>query len=504
MNLRTRHSFGQAATGSARTKRSKVLAPLRRMAALVGPGIPTFAVRDGTYGALRVSGLARLAARLMRAGVLAGLIAAWVLVAAAVQVPAAAADTAYSVGTFDVGHTVKRIVVPGSALCPPDSTPPCRTVDVHLWYPADGVGHAPKAVYRSRLWGDDRVLPLGWAPLSWQVESQIAREGADIYPDGGAFPVIMFSHGNLNDPIDYAYTLELIASAGFVVAAPQQVDNSQDDVRIDYVNAEASRLAGTPTTLIPCNDGGPSPCSTRTTVLQSMQDRVRDISYTLDNLPDWFGDRVDMARVGVMGHSRGTVTALTAAGGSTTWAIEPEPRVKKVMGLAIGALTITNKVNLTNVTVPTLLVAGEDDQTAPQSISEFALAQIASQAMPPETALVSIPDAVHRSFDSTYCDQTQAAGAIAQANADALLDRQTVTGIVAPGTTGQGTSGRATDFCNLKTFINPVDIRPLVESITNPPFDFGTQHVPITGLTTNDVKDQVAGLAATFFGEKLN
>ena len=39
----------------------------------------------------------------------------------------------------------------------------------------------------------------------------------------------------MNDPIDYAYTLELIASEGFVVAAPYHVNNTQDDVRIDYI-----------------------------------------------------------------------------------------------------------------------------------------------------------------------------------------------------------------------------------------------------------------------------
>ena len=43
----------------------------------------------------------------------------------------------------------------------------------------------------------------------------------------------------MNDPIDYAHTLELIAAAGFVVAAPYHVNNTQDDVRIDYINQQA-------------------------------------------------------------------------------------------------------------------------------------------------------------------------------------------------------------------------------------------------------------------------
>jgi predicted dienelactone hydrolase len=397
-----------------------------------------------------------------------------------------------------------------------------RQVEVDLWYPADGVGHFPKAEYSSHLL--DPNLPAGAACSSstvcaglaptWQVESQVAREGAPIYPDGGAFPVIVFSHGNQNDPIDYAYTLELIASAGFVVAAPQHVGNSQDDVRIDDVNA-LLKQAGQPP--IPCNDGEPGPC-TRVSPVQSMQNRALDISAVIDALPGWFGDRVDMARVGVMGHSRGTLTALTAAGGSTTWSIcadrvvvsppcsgTPDPRVKAVMGLEIGSQSLTSSINLANVTVPTLLLSGTLDQLSPTTISQFALGQIPANT---DKNLILVQNAEHATFYSTYCDEVQAAGA--QVDQETLasgqanpLDLQTVTQIVAPGEPpGSGLVGNAMEFCNPKTFTNPVDIRPLVDTIT--PFNFETQHVPTTGLESNDVAEQVARLAAAFFGGTLN
>jgi predicted dienelactone hydrolase len=395
---------------------------------------------------------------------------------------------------LDVGHTVKRIGVPGS------TAGELRQVDVHLWYPADeeGLRERGKTEYASRLWGDTR-LPQGWVPLSWTVQAEIAREGAAIDPNGAAFPVIVFSHGATNDPIDYAHTLELIASVGFVVAAPQHVNNSQDDVRIDYVNAQAG------TTLIPCNDGLPSPCSRGGNVPRSMRDRARDISYVLDALPTWFHERVDLSRAGVMGHSRGTVTALAAAGGSTFWGIPAEPRVKAVMGLAIGTQTITERVDLAKVTVPTLLVAGTLDETSPPAVSQFAFENISST----DKALVSIENARHRSFDSTYCDQTQAAGAIAQVfdeedgvdlTPPAMLDLHTVNGIVAPGGPAV-TSGRATEYCHRETFTKPVDIQPLVTALTG--FDFETQKVPTTGLETDEVKEQVEELAVTFFARVL-
>jgi predicted dienelactone hydrolase len=416
----------------------------------------------------------------------------------------AAAATSGPATDHPVGHTVKSITVPGSALGEP------RKVDVHLWYPADpqDFTDAPKAVYTSALHG--RPLPPPWEPLSWTVQAEIARKNAAIDPNGPAFPVIVFSHGNQNDPIDYAHTLELIASAGFVVAAPSHVNNTQDDVRIDSINAQAGY------DVFKCNDKRPPPCS-RLNVPFSIADRVRDISAVLDKLPQWLGDRVDVSRAGVLGHSRGTVTALAAAGGSAPWSpppttncqlpqpagnlcwpLAPDPRVKAVIGLAIGAPAITRGVNLAGVTVPTLLVAGSLDRTSSPTVSQFAFDQITSA----EKALVTIRNATHRSFDSTYCDQTQAAGAIAQHNPFAFLDRHTITGIVVAPTAPL--SGKAMDYCTFATFTDPTDIRPLIADLTEPDFIVTADSVPTTGLDTDTVKQTVVNeLAVPFFGQAL-
>lgn len=433
------------------------------------------------------------------------------------------ADTSAGLaGDLRVGHKVERIIVPGSFQGEP------RQVDVHLWYPADhqGLADLPKSVYSSALHGEPLPAVCGplhdvaCDPLSWTVEAEIGREDAAIDPDGQAFPVIVFSHGSVNNPIDYAHTLELIAGAGFVVAAPSHVNNTQDDVRIDFINT-LNTQAGLP--LLACDDGRPpdSPpagCS-RSNVPFSMTDRVRDISKVLDELPKWFGDRVDTTRAGVLGHSRGTATALAAAGGSASWSpdancqpggpppfpcwpsgfpapatagLEAEPRVKAIMGMAIAAQRITRGVNLANVTVPALLVAAELDQASPQAVSEFAFEEIAST----EKALVSIDNAVHRSFDSTYCDQTQAAGAIAQANPLAILDLHTVRGTLA-----FTPSGQAIDYCPFSTFTNPADIRPLVASLTG--FNVAADNVPRSGPDTDEVKHGMKELAVNFFGTVL-
>src|SRR5689334_5353182 len=112
-----------------------------------------------------------------------------------------------------VGHRVENLVVPGSTLCADPPAPSCaekRQVKVHLWYPANQkeFSAAPATVYRSALFGL-AVIPQ-WTPLGWQVQAEIARETDAIATGGKPLPVIVFSHGSTNDPIDYAHTLEQI------------------------------------------------------------------------------------------------------------------------------------------------------------------------------------------------------------------------------------------------------------------------------------------------------
>ena len=94
------------------------------------------------------------------------------------------------------------------------------------------------------------------------------------------------------------------------------------------------------------------------------------------------------------------------------------------MGLAIAAPNITFGADVANVKVPTLLVAGGSDETSPQSISEAAFDQISTE----DKAFVPIPKAEHRSFDSTYCDQVQAAGTDLDKDGDGDLSELDKTG----------------------------------------------------------------------------
>jgi hypothetical protein len=207
------------------------------------------------------------------------------------------------------------------------------------------------------------------------------------------------------------------------------------------------------------------------------------------------------------------------------------------MGMAIGALPIVNSVNLAGVTVPTLLVNAEKDRnTVPaNTIAAYDLIPATT-----EKTRVEVMGAVHRSFDSTYCAQMQAAGAAfdtdhngtvsaAEAASTSMpLDRWNL-GLIGASFPGF-ISGKAVHYCSAATFTTPVNIKRLVAATPNAEYgcpDAGTDTTcgwipattgpaaqagvcasaittpPCTGTDTDQVKEQMVALAVDFFKTKL-
>jgi len=222
------------------------------------------------------------------------------------------ADEPDQLGKFPVGHATVQISL---AIGLNKSLP----IDVEVWYPANkkDFNAAPATVYRSRLYGVP-LIPARWDPLSWQITSRVAKEDVQIKARGRAFPLVIFSHGAGSSPLDYIPTLEHLASHGYVVAAPWHTGNSQDDNLTGFINRQAGWTTPGQPQLLPCFDGDPMPCADN--VVQTVvTNRVRDLRAIADELPSLFGGRVDVERLGVMGHSAGSILAVLAAGGSTPW-----------------------------------------------------------------------------------------------------------------------------------------------------------------------------------------
>jgi hypothetical protein len=232
-----------------------------------------------------------------------------------------------------------------------------------------------------------------------------------------------------------------------------------------------------------------------------MIDRVKDVGAVYDALPVWFGPRVDMERVGIMGHSRGSITSLTIGGGSDAWHISPNPRFKAIMGLSTGLKIITANVAAGQITAPTLLVEGTRDQTEFIQASQAIVTIINNNPKAIDKyPLITIAGAFHRSFDSALCAQMQSSASIAQANSAALLDLNTAQF----NTVMNLPNGVAMDYCPYDAFINPTNVTQFIYSLTSNKFLPSPANVPRSGVTGSAVKDQVVSLAVSFFGQELN
>jgi hypothetical protein len=165
--------------------------------------------------------------------------------------------------------------------------------------------------------------------------------------------------------------------------------------------------------------------------------------------------------------------------------------VDTIMMMAIAVRTATFAQNLGNIGIPSLFVAGKNDRNTPMSISVDAFNVIPSE----QKALVILDRGEHAVFSTARCAQMQAAGAIFQAEPRAIGEQLAFEDIVL-----NPNSGTPIDYCLFDSFVNPVDIRPLVKSVTR--FDVTADNVPRM-LDTVTAMRLVLELANTFFDAVL-
>jgi predicted dienelactone hydrolase len=206
----------------------------------------------------------------------------------------------------------------------------------------------------------DYVLPTGKAIPHMQRGSE-----APLLADPTTrFPLLLFSHGYGGSPIsgDYVDVLLVLASFGYVVAAPFHGDPRFSELRLDNLNDFFYLLTH-------LQDF---------TAMQAL--RPLSMSATIDLLlsdPQWSG-HLDAAKIGGFGASQGGETLLLMAGAGLTksiglsWSkVTNDTRLKAAVGYVpyfgqpVFPAFGRDQHGLDGVALPYLAISGTADTTAP-------------------------------------------------------------------------------------------------------------------------------------------
>lgn len=302
-----------------------------------------------------------------------------------------------TLGEHPVGVTTIEVDDPGRA----------RHLTVEVWYPAARASTAPPSVYE--------VEALGMT-----VARLASAAGAhrDVAPDRaeGPLPVVLFSHGRGSTRFANVGLSEVLASHGYLVAAPDHPGHTIDD---DLAGIDDEARA------------------------ESAFDRPLDLSRVLDDLVSRsehddprFGGLVDAGRVAVAGHSFGGLAALGMSGarfdtvrqereckeGVDDWRCLAagvfgeapyryrDPRVKATLLIAPAGFDLYRDDGVARVDSPTLVVGGRLDQNT----SYAAFSRPTFDALTSPRFLLDLPEAGHLTA-TDLCELIGSMGPLAKA-----------------------------------------------------------------------------------------
>lgn len=289
--------------------------------------------------------------------------------AALSDAPALAARGPYKVGTTNLRLTHKD--QPDlMGINPVTGNIPIRdrALDLVAWYPASlKAGEAEKASYSFTTPRTPQIAPES-LPATMMAEGRAAR---DATPDrsGGPYPLIVFSHGFRNFAAGFAQTMENLASKGYVVIA------------IEHRDAEPS--ATQPMALVFGN----------TVVTRAADQRfmIAELAARATASDNPLAGLYDPDRIGLMGYSMGGFGALITMGagfdaqgplypqvpgnlltnevaGTEALRAGVPAGVKAMVGFAPwgagDALRVWSPEGLAAVTVPSLLISGDQDDVS--------------------------------------------------------------------------------------------------------------------------------------------
>lgn len=217
-------------------------------------------------------------------------------------------------------------------------------------------GAEPPAAYQPPAPGAE-VVELR---MTWKDAEREREVPVKIYhPKAGAgpFPVILFSHGLGGSKENYAYLGRHWAGCGYVSVHLQHA-GSDDAVWKDVPMAQRARAL-----------------QQSAMNLGNAMDRPKDVSFVLDQLERHQADpasplrgKLNLAAVGMAGHSFGGYTTLAAAGQTFAGALGRgvnlgDPRIKAAIQMSAPVPMIRKNLDTVygSITIPVMHMTGTDD-----------------------------------------------------------------------------------------------------------------------------------------------
>ena len=185
-----------------------------------------------------------------------------------------------------------------------------RELMVTLWYPAEAASGSP-APYIDNLDKFARVIDPALIKIARSVRSY-ARAEAKLSSAESRYPVLIFSPGNNSNVATYAALIEELTSHGYVVLG---IDHPYESVAVLYPDGRIARFNG--------EDNRPKQSTPNLPEVfarfyrERVDWRAGDASFALTQLEKLnarnpatqFSNRLDLSRVGGVGHSIGGVAA---------------------------------------------------------------------------------------------------------------------------------------------------------------------------------------------------
>lgn len=287
-------------------------------------------------------------------------------------------------GPYTVGRTTTNWVDASRSeviTADPNDT---RELPTSIWYPAE-TGTGTKATYFPNLdqvaqnlsaSGEVGRLEVAGLPL---IRSN-SYENAAVSNTETTYPVLLLSPGNGTNVEFYAALADELASHGYVVVG---LNHPYDGAAVSLSNGRVAQFAAVP----PSTDRE----ANQTQVRERIDVRTADALFALDQLQTLNADpenplagRLDLTRVGIMGHSLGGITAAQAC--------QQDPRLKACLNLdglqEGGAFSAHRDPQLP--TQPFMFITKEEEMMRPL-VKLF-------EALPSESYQVTIHGATHDSF----------------------------------------------------------------------------------------------------------